>query len=205
MGSRTQERAAGRGPLRRDTARTRDMLLDAVGTLLAERGLGFSLPDLARASGVATATVYRHFDDVQDAHRDFYYRLIDELVAELGTLPGHGSKRFEAMCARWVRLALEWGRAATHIRSSDGYLERVGAHDPPTSALHAALAPVISELVEEGVIAVHDLDFRVLMWITIFDERVVIDLAQRGWSTTRIAKALAASVMGAWERSGRRG
>ena len=34
------------------------------------------------------------------------------------------------------------------------------------------------------------------MWITIFDERVVIDLAQRGWSTTRIAKALAASVMG---------
>jgi AcrR family transcriptional regulator len=69
--------------LRRDTARTRDRLLDAAGELLAEHGTGFSLPDLARASGVGTATVYRHFDDVRDVHREFYYRLVAQLVAEL--------------------------------------------------------------------------------------------------------------------------
>ncbi|WP_032404253.1 TetR/AcrR family transcriptional regulator [Rhodococcoides fascians] len=189
--------------LRRDTARTRDMLLDTVGTLLAEKGVGFSLPDLARASGVATATVYRHFADVQDAHRDFYYRLIDELVTELAAVPGQGEKRFDAMCVRWARMAVDWGRAATRIRSSDGFLERIADDDPPTTALRSALAPVVGELAADGVLSANDVDFKVLMWITIFDERVVIDLAQQGWSSRKIARSLAAAVLGAWERSDR--
>lgn len=187
--------------MRRDTARTRNTLLDTVGALLAERGLGFSLPDLARASGVGTATVYRHFDDVQDAHRDFYYRLMDELVDQLGSLPGEGLERFRLTCDRWVRLALEWGRAATHIRSAGGFLERVAADDPPTSALFNALAPAFDDLVARGAVPEQDRNFAILMWITVFDERVIIDLAQHGWSRNRIARTLGASLTGIWMRS----
>ncbi|HVV12158.1 TetR/AcrR family transcriptional regulator [Amycolatopsis sp.] len=186
--------------LRRDTARTRDRLLDAAGILLAERGPGFSLPDLARASGVATATVYRHFEDVRDVHHEFYYRLVDELVAELTAVPGNGTGRFTEICARWVNLALQWGRAATRIRSSEGFLERVRADDPPTSALHAALAPVVGELAKAGEIPPQDTDYAVLVWITLFDERVIVDLAALGWPASRISHALSGSVLAAWQQ-----
>jgi AcrR family transcriptional regulator len=185
--------------LRRDTARTRDRLLDAAGELLAERGVGFSLPDLARASGVATATVYRHFDDVGEVHREFYYRLIEELVAELTAIPSRGNARFERIGARWVDLAIHWGRAATRIRSSEGFLERVAAGDPPTSALYRALAPVVGELVEDKAIPEQDLDYAVLLWITVFDERVIVDLAGLGWPPRRISRTLSASLLSAWQ------
>lgn len=188
--------------LRRDTARTRDRLLDAAGELLAERGLGFSLPDLARASGVATATVYRHFGDVRDVHREFYYRLIDQLVTELRAVPGDGPGKFTEICARWVDLTLRWGRAATRIRSPEGFLERVHAGDPPTSALHAALAPVVAELTKAGDIPQQDTDYAILLWTTLFDERVIVDLSALGWPPARITQALAASVLAAWQQKG---
>lgn len=185
--------------LRRDTARTRDRLLDVAGELLAESGVGFSLPDLARASGVATATVYRHFDDVRDVHSEFYYRLIDELVAELTGITSRGTERFNTIGRRWVDLAIQWGRAATRIRSSEGFLERVAAGDPPTSALYAALAPVVEELVESGAIPKQDLNYAVLLWITVFDERVIVDLAELDWPPRRISRALSASLLAAWQ------
>jgi AcrR family transcriptional regulator len=197
MGNRTE--------LRRDTARTRDRLLDAAGDLLAARGPGFSLPDLARASGVATATVYRHFADVRDVHREFYVRLIEELVAELGAIStrSRGIARLEQVGERWVSLALHWGRAATRIRSAEGFLERVRAQDPPTAALYRALAPVVEDLVAEGVLPEQDLDYAVLLWITVFDERVIVDLASSlGWTSSRIARSLTGSLLGALAAGG---
>ena len=48
-------------PLRRDAARNRQLLLDAAGTVFAERGLEATLDDVARAAGVGVGTAYRHF------------------------------------------------------------------------------------------------------------------------------------------------
>jgi AcrR family transcriptional regulator len=191
--------------LRRDTARTRDRLLDAAGELLAEHGTGFSLPDLARASGVGTATVYRHFDDVRDVHREFYYRLVAQLVAELEVASSRGRGRacFDRVAEHWVDVTIRWGRAATHIRSPEGFLERVRAGDPPTSALHAGLAPIVGEMVADQEIPEQDIDYAVLLWITIFDERVVADLAAiPGWPPRRIARVLSASLLAAWQAGG---
>jgi AcrR family transcriptional regulator len=185
--------------LRSDTAWTRERLLDAAGELLAERGTAFSLPDLARASGVATATVYRHFRDTHDVHREYYYRLVDQLTEAIEAVPAHGRERFEEIGRRWVKLVARWGRGATHIRSPEGFLERVRAGDPPTSALHSCLSPVVEELVADAVIPPQDTDYAVLVWITVFDERVVVDLhAALGWPAERIAAALNASVLASW-------
>jgi AcrR family transcriptional regulator len=186
--------------MRRDTAETRDRLLDSAGELLAERGIAFTLPDLARSSGVATATVYRHFTDVHDVFAEFYQRLIDELVDELGGLPARtrGRPRFEAACVRWVTLAARWGRAATHIRSADGFLERVRRGDLPTSALFGVLAPIVEELVADGLLPPQDVEYAVLVWVTMLDERVIVDLSSSlGWSTRRIGRTLAGSVLAA--------
>lgn len=190
-------RSAG---LRRDAAETRDRLLDTASLLLSERGPAFTLPDLARAADVASATVYRHFADVQDVHRALCYRLIGELVEDLGKVSARakGRRQFDAICDRWVACAALWGRGATHIRSAEGFLKRVDRGDPPTSALFDALEPAITELVADNVIPAQDTRYAVLLWITIFDERVIVDLSETlDWPTKRIVRALSASVLGA--------
>ncbi|MFC4115193.1 TetR/AcrR family transcriptional regulator [Nonomuraea zeae] len=199
------EGKTARRPMRKDTAQTRDRLLDAAGRLLTERGTAFTLPDLARASGVATATVYRHFGDVHDVHREFYYRLMGELVEDLEKISvrAHGRQRFEAVCALWSDLATSWGRAATHIRSAEGFLERVRRGDPPTSALYGALAPVLGELVTEHEIPEQNVEYAVLLWVTVFDERVIVDLSTTlGWSPRRIGRTLAQTVLTALTQPG---
>ena len=188
-----------RPTLRSDSARTRDRLLDAAGDLLSEKGPAFSLPDLARASGVATATVYRHFDDIHEVHREYYYRLIDQLVDGIEAVGGSGPDRFGQVNDRWVTLVLRWGRGTTHIRSPEGFLQRVRAGDPPTSALNRCLAPIVEDLIAGGTIQRQDADYAVLLWITIFDERVIIDLRSAlGWSAERITTTLSTSLLAAW-------
>ncbi|MER6812048.1 helix-turn-helix domain-containing protein [Spirillospora sp. NPDC000708] len=187
--------------LRRDTARTRDRLLDAAGELLADRGTEFSLPDLARASGVATATVYRHFTSVHDVHREFYHRMVDELVEELESISSrrHGVERLRLINESWVRLAVRWGRASTHIRRPEGFLERVRAGDPLTSSLYDGLAPTVRELIAGGTVPDQDIDYAILLWITLFDERVVADLTTAaGWTSRHVARSLTASLLSAW-------
>ncbi|MEU7811795.1 TetR/AcrR family transcriptional regulator [Pseudonocardia sp. NPDC049154] len=189
----------GQARLRRDTARTRDKLIAAAGALLAEQGPTFSLPELARGAGVSTATAYRHFTDVYEVFAEFFLRLADELVAELGAVPAdvRGLDRFTRMSGRWVALAAGWGRAATQMRSPTGFLERVRTQEPVTSALHGVLAPVVRELVADGVCPEQDVDYAVLVWVTLFDERVVVDLLALGWSPAEVAAHLQRSVLGA--------
>jgi AcrR family transcriptional regulator len=50
-------------PLRKDAERNRQRILAAAGEVFAERGLGVTLDDIARAAGVGVGTVYRRFPD----------------------------------------------------------------------------------------------------------------------------------------------
>ncbi|NGN63584.1 TetR/AcrR family transcriptional regulator [Streptomyces sp. A7024] len=191
--------------LRRDSAQTRERLLDAAGRLLAERGPAFTLPDLARAAEVASATVYRHFADVPDVHRAYYHRLVAGLTGDLAAASARtrGLRRFEAVCEAWTACAVRWGRAATHIRSAEGFLERVERGESGTTALYRQLAPVVAELLADGEIPEQDERYAVLMWVTVFDERVMVDLTRTlGWSARRIARELSASLLGALGRQG---
>ena len=67
-------------PLRKDAERNRQRILAAAGEVFAERGLGVTLDDIARAAGVGVGTVYRRFPDKGT--------LIDALFAQ----------RIEALC-----------------------------------------------------------------------------------------------------------
>jgi AcrR family transcriptional regulator len=186
--------------LRRDTQQTRDRLLDVAGELLTEFGPTFGLPELARRGGVATATVYRHFETIHDAFDEFYLRLIDDLVRQLSGVPAHKDARrqFATVCREWVEQAAQWGPAAVHIRSWQGFLQRAHQGDGPTSAIYATLEPVVSALIDQGVLPSQDLDYAVLVWITLFDERVIIDLrTSKPWSNRQLADALGRSVLAA--------
>ncbi len=185
--------------LRSDTQRTRDRLLDAMASLLRERGLDFSLPDLAREAGVAVATVYRHFGDLGDLRQEFYSRFVDSLLGDLAALLGQfrGHELFRAACETWVRTSLPVARACTFIRSAEGYLERVRSRDPFVAALHEeVLVPILDQLIEDGVVPDQDRAYAALSWITLFDERVIIDLTIAfGWDEARVAAALGDSLL----------
>lgn len=191
----------GERPLRADTRRTRERLLDVMGKLLEEKGLDFSLPDLARESGVATATVYRHFDDLGELRQEFYNRFVGQLVTRMHGLAGQyaGEELLHQMCQAWVASALPFARAATFIRSAEGYLERVRSGDPFVHHLHTeVLVPVIDRLIADGVLPDQNRDYAALVWITLFDERVLIDLAEAlDWDVDRIADRLRTTLVGA--------
>jgi hypothetical protein len=68
-----------------------------------------------------------------------------------------------------------------HIRSPIGFLTQVHSGEPVTSALYDVLAPVVSELVEDGVCP--------------GIERAITDLLDLGWSVDQVAARLADSAL----------
>jgi AcrR family transcriptional regulator len=200
-GSAGQNDEVATRKLRADSQRTRDHLLDVLGSLLEEGRADVTLPELARRSGVATATVYRHFDDVADLRAEFYDRYVHALIHEMAELSDRhdGRDLVARICRAWVAGAARWARAATYIRSAEGYLERLQDGDAFITRLHGeVLAPAIRALIAEGVIPDQDLDYAGLLWVTLFDERVLVDLTEvLGWDADRVADRLEATLVGA--------
>jgi AcrR family transcriptional regulator len=68
-------------PLRRDAERNRRRILDAAGELMAERGVGVSLEEVAAAADVGVGTVYRRFPDKESLVRTLFSEHVDAVVA----------------------------------------------------------------------------------------------------------------------------
>jgi AcrR family transcriptional regulator len=189
--------------IRRDFLASRRDLLEAAERLLAKQGGRFSLIDLAAEAGVSTATAYRHFPDVDAALDAYYTQLVETLVTHMEAVPAGPDAllRFIAVCELWVREAVGWGPAVVHVRSSRGFLQRLHADDPVIGRLFGALAPMLVALATAGLILPISVEYGVLIWVTVFDERVVVDLHDGlGWSAARIASELTGSVLRALGR-----
>ncbi|ADP80056.1 TetR/AcrR family transcriptional regulator [Pseudofrankia inefficax] len=189
--------------IRRDFLASRRDLLEAAERLLAKQGGRFSLTDLAAEAGVSTATAYRHFPDVPTALDAYYTQLVELLVTRMEAVPPgpDALRRFVAVCEVWVREAVGWGPAVVHVRSSRGFLQRLRAEDPVIGRLFDALAPMLAKLADAGFIPPTPADYGVLLWVTVFDERVVVDLHDSlGWPAARIATELTGSILRALGR-----
>jgi AcrR family transcriptional regulator len=189
----TAEAHQGRRPRRGDARLRRAALLAAVGELLAERGTGFSLADAAELAGVSTATAYRNFADADSAVDAFFADLITDLLAAFDRIAPQDDPvaAIRAVCREWVTQASRWGAAAVHVRSPRGVLARRGAADPVVGGLYDRLDALVEAAVASGRVPPQDIRFAVLMWVTIFDERVVVDLTRTlGWSADRAAEQL---------------
>jgi AcrR family transcriptional regulator len=68
-------------PLRRDAERNRARILDAARGLMAERGVGVSLEEVAAAAEVGVGTVYRRFPDRESLVRALFSEHVDAVVA----------------------------------------------------------------------------------------------------------------------------
>jgi AcrR family transcriptional regulator len=183
----------------------REAILAAAGELIAEHGHDFGLPEVARRAGVGTATVYRHFTGVPDIVEQYHSGLIFELTAALRSVSRTGGPRrvFQRYCARWVESAEVWGPAAVRIRPHEGVLTRSDGDHPQSRELYATLAPLLEDLMAAGEVPRQRTDFAVLLWVTVFDERLVLELRHHlGWSRRKVATTLAANLLGALQANG---
>ncbi|MEV5842374.1 TetR/AcrR family transcriptional regulator [Streptomyces sp. NPDC051985] len=184
--------------VRKDAVRMRERLLDAAKELDQARGADFSLPELAQAAGVSTATVYRHFDNPEDVRTGYTTRSVDRLVTSLEALPEkhRGIELFNETCRVWLTATEPWARAAIRYRPSEGYLERRAAGRPLIVRLDASLRFVLKALVELDIVPPQDLSAATLVWITLFDERVLIDLTEAaGWSLDQVIDHLSVTLL----------
>ena len=91
-----------------------------------------------------------------------------------------------------------WAAAVNRTRSAEGFLERVRRGEPITSALHRVLTHTLNALIADGVIPDQDPDYAALLWATLFDERMLVDLTSTlGWQSDEVADALSTQLKAA--------
>jgi AcrR family transcriptional regulator len=82
-------------PRRADARRNRALLLDAAETVFAQRGIGASTEEVAKAAGVGVGTLFRHFPTKEALLRALYQARLEHLAEQARTLtattdPGNG-------------------------------------------------------------------------------------------------------------------
>jgi len=108
---------------------TRQAILDAALSLFAERGFhGTAVPILAERAGIATGTLYRHFEGKEDLVNQLYRELKTSLsshVAEGLSRRTPPRERFHAFWSRTLAWAREHpeGYAFLEFHAHAGYLD----------------------------------------------------------------------------------
>lgn len=184
-------------PLRRHSKANRLLLMRAVADLLAERGMSFSLTDVAERAGTSVATSYRHLRSREAAVETFVGGLwmewserMDEAIADREPI-----QQLHAACLTWTKFWLEWGEAALVVRPTRGVIERHREADEDIERIWGVVATILDGLVAAEEIPEQSIEYAALVWITLLNERVVLDLHRAGWSARTIAESLAVSLL----------
>lgn len=132
-------------PLRRDAERNRLLILGTARRLNAERGLGVSHDDIARAAGVGVGTVYRRFPTKDDLTTALFTDALDAVAA----------RAQEALAEEdaWAALRRFLGHVVDRQGEDRGLRQLLGGHaGPPGLAARAQeqIAPVVAELLRRS-------------------------------------------------------
>ncbi len=124
---------------RADSARNRQLLIDAAKAAFTDVGLNVSLEEIARRAGVGIGTLYRHFPS-REAVVEAVYRREVELLAEAEPQLLETSPAGEAL-HKWMHLFVDYIATKRVIAPS------LGAAAARTSALHASSAELITRAI----------------------------------------------------------
>jgi AcrR family transcriptional regulator len=124
---------------RADSARNRQLLIDAAKAAFTDIGLNVSLEEIARRAGVGIGTLYRHFPS-REAVVEAVYRREVELLAEAVPQLLETSPAGEAL-HKWMHLFVDYIATKRMIAPS------LGAAAGRTSALHASSAELITRAI----------------------------------------------------------
>lgn len=184
--------------MRSDAVKARRELLRSAEEVLVEGAGELTMAAVAKRSGHSVATCYRHFESLEGLKTAVHAARLQELVGTLRQIldstPVH--KLFIEICRAWVTEASAWTHALRYTRSSAGFIERVRSGESISSALFTILNSALDVLIDGHVVPEQDREVAVLLWISLFDERVLIDLhTVMGIGTEEIASILAQSML----------
>ncbi len=182
----------GPSRIRSDALASRSRLVDGVGTYLSRTGeVPTRLADIAKESTIGLATAYRHFTDANAVVDEFILRLPRAAAATFKRKNKTSLTpvaRFNQWNRAWVDACLEYGVAATRLRSSTGFLQRRASGDPIVAFVCSIVEPLLREIAAETQSDPVDL---LWIWNAISDPREVTDQhVTRHRSAARIAASI---------------
>jgi AcrR family transcriptional regulator len=118
-----------------DSARNRQLLIDAAKAGFAESGLNVSLEEVARRAGVGIGTLYRHFPTREAVVEAVYRREVEQLAEAVPQLL-ETSPAGDAL-HKWMHLFVDY------IATKRLIAPALGAAASRTSTLHATSAELI--------------------------------------------------------------
>ena len=124
---------------RADSARNRQLLMDAAKTGFSEVGLNVSLEEIARRAGVGIGTLYRHFPSREAVVEAVYRREVEHLAEAVPQLL-ETSPAGEAL-HKWMHLFVDYIATKRLIAPS------LGAAAARGSTLHATSAELITRAI----------------------------------------------------------
>lgn len=138
-------------PLRSDAARNRALVLDAAGTLLAERGLDVSMQEIAAAAGVGVGTVFRRFATKDE----LVAAVVRERMLEVQALAARALEEPEG--STWDAFAAFFVATAEHHARHRGFMEaicdshlRASERDPINTELVSMVREIVARAQTEG-------------------------------------------------------
>ncbi|WP_410667932.1 TetR/AcrR family transcriptional regulator [Amycolatopsis sp. cmx-4-68] len=143
-------------PARRaDAARNRQRILDAARTAFADTGAETSMAEVARRSGVGSATLYRNFATRHELLEALLVDEVDEVCAAAATVEGDSPAE---RLTTWLRRFFQYVTAKRPVVL--GLLEHTDTNDPvfkTRGRMLAAGQPLLAAAQDTGQIA-GDLD-----------------------------------------------
>ena len=124
---------------RADSARNRQLLIDAAKGGFTELGLNVSLEEIARRAGVGIGTLYRHFPTREAVVEAVYRREVEQLAEAVPQLL-QTSPAGEAL-HKWMHLFVDYIATKRIIAPS------LGAAAGRTSSLHASSVELITNAI----------------------------------------------------------
>jgi AcrR family transcriptional regulator len=132
---------------RADSARNRQLLIDAAKTGFADAGLNVSLEEIARRAGVGIGTLYRHFPSREAVVEAVYRREVEQLVEAVPQLL-ESSPAGEAL-HQWMHLFVNY--IATKRLIAPSLAAAVGRTSAPHATPAELITRAISTLVKNAV------------------------------------------------------
>lgn len=131
----------------------RETVLDTAAALVVEHGLrSVTMSQIAADSGIARATLYKYFPDVESILLAWHDRQITQHLEHLATVRDRSTEPDERLRAVLDAYALIVGQSRGHHSDLAAFLHNDRSVAQARGQLHGVIRDLLSEAAEEGVV-----------------------------------------------------
>ncbi|MFG1687060.1 TetR/AcrR family transcriptional regulator [Nonomuraea sp. NPDC049269] len=185
------------GGARKDAVRNRQRLLEAAGEIIRTSPEEATMPKIAKAAGLSTATAYRYYPTLGELLNHYLYSVLVQLRDFSHDCPATGLELYSRVIDEWIRLVHVYGRTMVQLRPRTGLLARLRAHDSVITASRDAWERPIRAVLRSERLADDTFEPAFFLHNLMFDAREILDLSDLGLSDDEIKRRMVSAFKGA--------